>query len=48
MDETRASATALGSALMRAVHTRLDRPPLIEDSWVTGSSSNRSVKPSPN
>jgi methyltransferase (TIGR00027 family) len=33
MDETRASATALGSALMRAVHTRLDRPPLIEDSW---------------
>src|SRR4030095_12152331 len=33
MDETRASATALGSAMMRAVHTRLDRPRLIEDSW---------------
>jgi methyltransferase (TIGR00027 family) len=33
MDETRASTTALGSALMRAAHTRLDRSPLIEDSW---------------
>jgi methyltransferase (TIGR00027 family) len=33
MDETRASTTALGSSLMRAVHTRLDRPPLIDDPW---------------
>jgi hypothetical protein len=33
MEQTRASVTALGSALMRAVHTRLDRPRLIEDSW---------------
>jgi methyltransferase (TIGR00027 family) len=33
VDETRASTTALGSSLMRAVHTRLDRPPLIDDPW---------------
>jgi methyltransferase (TIGR00027 family) len=33
MDEIRASTTALGSCLMRAVHTRLDHPTLIEDSW---------------
>jgi methyltransferase (TIGR00027 family) len=25
--------TALGASLMRAFHTRLDRPPLIDDSW---------------
>ncbi len=25
--------TAIGTALMRATHTRLDRPPLIEDPW---------------
>jgi methyltransferase (TIGR00027 family) len=28
-----ASRTALGAALMRAVHTRLDRPRLIDDPW---------------
>jgi methyltransferase (TIGR00027 family) len=33
MDETRASRTALGASLMRAVHTRLDRPRLIDDPW---------------
>lgn len=33
MDETRASRTALGTSLMRAVHTRLDRPRLIDDPW---------------
>src|SRR5215813_496548 len=33
MDEARASTTALGAALMRAAHTRLDRPRLIEDPW---------------
>jgi methyltransferase (TIGR00027 family) len=33
VDTTRASATALATSLMRAVHTRLDRPPLIEDAW---------------
>jgi O-methyltransferase involved in polyketide biosynthesis len=27
------SRTALGAALMRAVHTRLDRPRLIDDPW---------------
>jgi methyltransferase (TIGR00027 family) len=25
--------TAMGTALMRAIHTRLDRPPLIDDPW---------------
>ncbi len=33
MDPGRASWTAIGTALMRAVHTRLDDPPLIEDTW---------------
>src|SRR4030095_3445688 len=33
MDETRASRTALGASLMRAVLTRVDRPRLIDDSW---------------
>jgi methyltransferase (TIGR00027 family) len=33
MDETRASRTALGASLMRAVHTRVDRPRLIDDPW---------------
>src|SRR4030095_9244803 len=27
------SQTALAAALMRAVHTRFDRPPLIDDPW---------------
>ncbi|MEO8604542.1 MAG: SAM-dependent methyltransferase [bacterium] len=27
------SRTALAAALMRAVHTRLDRPPLLDDAW---------------
>lgn len=33
MDPGRASATAIGTALMRAAHTRLDRPMLIDDPW---------------
>ncbi len=33
MDEGRASSTAIGTALMRAAHTRLDRPALIDDPW---------------
>jgi methyltransferase (TIGR00027 family) len=33
MDPTRASMTALGTALMRAAHTRLGEPALIEDPW---------------
>ncbi len=33
MDEGRASTTAMGTALMRATHTRLDRPVLIDDPW---------------
>jgi methyltransferase (TIGR00027 family) len=33
MDQARASVTALASCLMRAAHTRLDHPRLIEDSW---------------
>ena len=33
MDPTQASTTALGTALMRAAHTRLDRPALIDDPW---------------
>src|SRR4029453_1180332 len=33
MDETRASRTALGASLMRAVHSRLDRPRLSDDPW---------------
>jgi methyltransferase (TIGR00027 family) len=33
MDPLTASMTALGASLMRAVHTRLDRPPLIDDLW---------------
>jgi methyltransferase (TIGR00027 family) len=33
MDATRASLTALATSLMRAVHTRLDSPALIDDPW---------------
>jgi methyltransferase (TIGR00027 family) len=33
MEQTRASVTALGAALMRAVHTRVAPSPLIDDSW---------------
>ncbi len=33
MDPGRASGTAIGTALMRAAHTRLDRPMLIDDPW---------------
>jgi methyltransferase (TIGR00027 family) len=33
MDGGRPSTTAMGTALMRAAHTRLDRPVLIEDPW---------------
>jgi methyltransferase (TIGR00027 family) len=33
MDATRASMTALATSLMRAIHTRLDRPALIDDPW---------------
>jgi O-methyltransferase involved in polyketide biosynthesis len=33
MHEGGASRTALSAALMRAVHTRLDRPRLIDDPW---------------
>ena len=33
MEQTGASVTALGAALMRAVHTRLARSPLIDDPW---------------
>jgi methyltransferase (TIGR00027 family) len=33
MDPARASMTAMGTALMRAIHTRLDRPALIDDPW---------------
>jgi methyltransferase (TIGR00027 family) len=33
MEPERASITAIGTALMRAAHTRLDDPPLIDDSW---------------
>jgi methyltransferase (TIGR00027 family) len=33
MDGTRASTTAMGTALMRAAHTRLDRPILVDDPW---------------
>jgi methyltransferase (TIGR00027 family) len=33
VDAGRASTTAIGTALMRAVHTRLDSPALIEDPW---------------
>jgi len=33
MDATRASLTALATSLMRAIHTRLDRPALIDDPW---------------
>jgi methyltransferase (TIGR00027 family) len=33
VEPTRASITALGTSVMRAVHTRLDRPPLIDDTW---------------
>lgn len=33
MDPQRASLTAIGTALMRAAHTRLDDDPLIEDPW---------------
>jgi O-methyltransferase involved in polyketide biosynthesis len=33
MDETRVSVTAVVTALMRAVHTRLGSPPLIDDPW---------------
>jgi methyltransferase (TIGR00027 family) len=33
MDEGRASLTALATSLMRAVHTRMDEAPLIDDPW---------------
>ncbi len=33
MERGRASTTAMGTALMRAAHTRLDRPMLIDDPW---------------
>jgi O-methyltransferase involved in polyketide biosynthesis len=33
MEHGRASTTAIGTALMRAAHTRLDDPVLIEDPW---------------
>jgi methyltransferase (TIGR00027 family) len=33
VDATRASLTALATSLMRAIHTRLDRPALIDDPW---------------
>ncbi len=33
MDSGRASITAIGTALMRSAHTRLDRPVLIDDPW---------------
>jgi methyltransferase (TIGR00027 family) len=33
VDEFKASRTALATSLMRAVHTRLDPHPLIDDSW---------------
>ncbi len=33
MNEAQASQTALGTCLMRAIHTRLDHPALIDDSW---------------
>ena len=33
MEQTRASLTALGAALMRAVHSRLSPSPLIDDPW---------------
>jgi methyltransferase (TIGR00027 family) len=33
MDDAGASRTALAAALMRAVHTRIDRPRLIDDPW---------------
>jgi len=33
MNETSASRTALVTSLMRAVHTRFDRPALIDDPW---------------
>lgn len=33
MEQSRASLTALGAALMRAVHTRLAPSPLIDDPW---------------
>jgi methyltransferase (TIGR00027 family) len=33
MEQTRASLTAFGAALMRAVHTRLAPSPLIDDPW---------------
>src|SRR5262249_35151800 len=33
MDPLRASMSALGTSLLRAIHTRLDRPPLIDDPY---------------
>lgn len=33
MNESSGSRTALGASLMRAVHTRVDRPRLIDDPW---------------
>jgi methyltransferase (TIGR00027 family) len=33
MEQGRASTTAMGTALMRAAHTRLDSPVLIDDPW---------------
>ena len=33
MDSGRASITAIGTALMRSAHTRLDEPVLVDDPW---------------
>jgi methyltransferase (TIGR00027 family) len=33
VDDQRASVTAMGTALMRAIHTRVDPAPLIDDPW---------------
>jgi O-methyltransferase involved in polyketide biosynthesis len=33
MEPDRVSMTAIGVSLMRAVHTRVDRPALIDDPW---------------
>ena len=33
MTQTTASRTALGVALMRAIHTRADPCPLLDDAW---------------
>ena len=33
MDRDQGSLTAMGASLMRAIHTRLDDPPLLDDPW---------------